>query len=120
MSFALIEGPRRGWVSGPVLTAYIILVLAAALLIAYERRAVDLVMPWELFRRKAFTGANSVGFLFNLALYGSMFMLALYLQHARGATSFEAGLQLLPMTIWFPLATSSTPGSPPSSPTGRC
>ncbi|QTI71496.1 MFS transporter [Gordonia polyisoprenivorans] len=103
LSFALIEGPRRGWVSGPVLTAYIVLIIAAAVLIGYERRVVDLVMPWELFRRKAFTGANSVGFLFNLALYGSMFMLALYLQHARGATPFEAGLQLLPMTIWFPL-----------------
>ncbi|MFI9503714.1 MFS transporter [Nocardia sp. NPDC052566] len=103
LSFALIQGPRLGWGAGPMLAAYAVLVLAAGLLVAYERRAEELVMPWELFRRTSFTGANLVGFLFNLALYGSMFMLALYLQNARGASAFQAGLALLPMTIWFPL-----------------
>ncbi|MFJ4655824.1 MFS transporter [Nocardia sp. NPDC088792] len=103
LSFALIEGPRLGWGSGPMLASYAVLAVAAGLLVVHERRAADLVMPWELFRRPNFTGANLVGFLFNLALYGSMFMLALYLQHARGDSPFRAGLELLPMTIWFPL-----------------
>lgn len=103
LSFALIEGPRLGWASGPMLVCYTVLVFAAGLLFVHERRSDNLVMPWELFRRPNFTGANLVGFLFNLALYGTMFLLALYLQHARGATPFQAGLELLPMTIWFPL-----------------
>lgn len=103
VSFALIEGPRLGWGSIAMLAAYTVFLFAAALLGVHERRAEQLVMPWKLFRRNAFTGANLVGFLFNLALYGSMFMLALYLQHARGASAFQAGLALLPMTIWFPL-----------------
>jgi len=103
LSFALIEGSRLGWGAGPMLVAYAMLVIAAVSLVLYERKAKDLIMPWELFSRRSFTGANLVGFLFNLALYGSMFMLALYLQNARGSSSFRAGLQLLPMTIWFPL-----------------
>lgn len=87
-----------------MLVAYAVLVVAALLLVVRERRAANLVMPWSLFKRPRFAGANLVGFLFNLALYGSMFMLSLYLQHARGSSPFRAGLELLPMTIWFPLA----------------
>ncbi|WP_317452087.1 MULTISPECIES: MFS transporter [unclassified Streptomyces] len=104
LSFALIEGPRLGWGAGEMLVAYAVLVAAALSLVVRERRAANLVMPWSLFKRPRFAGANLVGFLFNLALYGSMFMLSLYLQHARGSSPFRAGLELLPMTIWFPLA----------------
>ncbi|WP_431920131.1 MFS transporter [Amycolatopsis tucumanensis] len=103
LSFALIEGPRLGWLARPVLAAYVVLGLAAAALVARERRAENLVMPWNLFRGAGFTGANLVGFLFNFAVYGGMFMLSLYFQHARDAGPLLAGLELLPMTIWFPL-----------------
>ncbi|MGW1468075.1 MFS transporter [Streptomyces sp. NPDC002308] len=104
LSFALIEGPRLGWGAGALLAAYALLVVSGGALVARERRAEHPVMPWGLFRRPSFSGANLVGFLFNFALYGSMFMLALYLQHSRGAGPLEAGLELLPMTVWFPLA----------------
>jgi DHA2 family methylenomycin A resistance protein-like MFS transporter len=103
LSFALIEGPELGWGASPLLISYAVLIIAAGLLVTRERRADNLVMPWSLFRRESFTGANLVGFFFNFALYGSMFMLSLYLQHARGSSPFQAGLELLPMTIWFPL-----------------
>jgi len=103
LSFALIEGPRLGWVAGPVLVSYVVLVIAAGFLVVRERRADNLVMPWNLFRQPGFVGANLVGFLFNFALYGSMFMLSLFFQHARGANALQAGVELLPMTIWFPL-----------------
>jgi DHA2 family methylenomycin A resistance protein-like MFS transporter len=103
LSFALIEGPRLGWAAGAVLVSYAVLVIAAGLLVVRERRADNLVMPWNLFRRPGFVGANLVGFFFNFALYGSMFMLSLFFQHARGANALQAGVELLPMTIWFPL-----------------
>ena len=104
LSFALIEGPRLGWGTGPVLISYAVLVIAAGLLVVRERSADNLVMPWNLFHRPGFAGANTVGFLFNFAFYGSMFMLSLYFQHARGASPLQAGLMLLPMTFSIPLA----------------
>ncbi|WP_229874807.1 MFS transporter [Amycolatopsis deserti] len=103
LSYALIEGPRLGWMARPLLVAYVVLGVTAAVLVVRERRADHLVMPWNLFRGAGFTGANLVGFSFNFAVYGSMFMLSLYFQRARGADPFAAGLMLLPMTIWFPL-----------------
>jgi DHA2 family methylenomycin A resistance protein-like MFS transporter len=104
LSVALIQGPRTGWTSGTVVIAYGVGVVAGVALVVREPRARATVMPWGLFRSAEFTGANLVGFLFNFALFGSSFMLGLYLQHARGATPFEAGLQLLPTTIFFPIA----------------
>jgi DHA2 family methylenomycin A resistance protein-like MFS transporter len=103
LSFGLIEGPQLGWGANPALVSYVVLLIATGLLVVRERRADNPVMPWNLFRLPGFAGANLVGFLFNFAVYGSMFMLALFFQHARGANPFLAGLELLPMTIWVPL-----------------
>ncbi|MBE1580095.1 MFS transporter [Amycolatopsis roodepoortensis] len=104
ISFGLIEGPQLGWASAPVLGAAVVAVLAIGLLSLRERRATTHLMPWTLFHDKRFAGANLIGFLFNFALFGSIFMLGLFFQNARGADPFEAGLQLLPMTIFFPIA----------------
>lgn len=104
VSFALIEGPRLGWGSPLVVGAAALAATAAALLTARERHAVNPLLPWTLFTNPRYRGANLIGFLFNFALYGGIFMLGLFFQHARGASSFQAGLELLPMTVFFPIA----------------
>jgi DHA2 family methylenomycin A resistance protein-like MFS transporter len=103
LSFALIEGPQIGWLAVPVLIAYAVTISFAAVLAVGQRRTASPILPWELFRRHGFAGANLVGFLFNFGLFGSLFMLSLYFQHARGASPFRAGIELLPMTILFPI-----------------
>ncbi|QFY05339.1 MFS transporter [Nonomuraea phyllanthi] len=103
-SFALIEGPQLGWTAAPVVGAIAAAALAAVLLIVRERRTDNQVMPWALFRDARFTGANAVGFLFNAAFYGSLFAIGLYVQHARGASPLQAGLQILPLTILIPFS----------------
>jgi DHA2 family methylenomycin A resistance protein-like MFS transporter len=104
LSFALIEGPRRGWSAEPIVISYALVVFAGVLVLARERRTRNPVMPWSLFRHLGFAGANAVGFLFNFAMFGNLFMVSLYLQHARGAGPFQAGLELLPLTGFFPVA----------------
>lgn len=102
--FALIEGPEQGWLAPPVLAAYLVAVVASIALILRERVAASHVMPWELFRQPAFAGGNVIGFLFNFALFGGIFVLGLFLQEAHGVAPFTAGLQLLPMTVFFPIS----------------
>ncbi|KUN95663.1 MFS transporter [Streptomyces caeruleatus] len=104
VSFALIEGPQLGWTAGPVVLAYAVAAVAAGALVLRERRSENLVMPWSLFTHSGFSGANLVGFFFNFALFGSIFMLGLFFQHAQGASPFVAGLELIPITILSPLA----------------
>ncbi|MEU4821080.1 MFS transporter [Actinomadura sp. NPDC023710] len=104
LSFALIEGPHRGWTSLPVLTAIAVALGTTALLFLRERRAPAGVMPWALFRGPRFTGANTVGFLFNAAFFGTLFLVGLYFQHGAGAGPLRAGLMVLPMTVFIPLS----------------
>ncbi|WP_371778249.1 MFS transporter [Streptosporangium subroseum] len=104
ISFALIEGPQLGWTAAPVIGAIAAAALATVLLIGRERRTDNQVMPWTLFRGAGFAGANAVGFLFNAAFYGSLFMIGLYFQHARSASPLQAGLEILPLTIFIPVS----------------
>ncbi|MEU9837703.1 MFS transporter [Actinomadura sp. NPDC048032] len=104
LSFVLIEGPHRGWTSLPVLAAIALVPGATALLLLRERRAPATVMPWALFRDPRFTGANTVGFLFNAAFFGTLFLVGLYFQHGTGAGPIRAGLMVLPMTVFLPLS----------------
>lgn len=104
LSYALIEGPTAGWLAVPVLAAYAVTLSFALLLAITQRRNVNQILPWNLFRRPGFAGANIVGLLFNFALFGSLFMLSLFFQYARGVSPFRTGIELLPMTILFPLA----------------
>ncbi|MGW4809139.1 MFS transporter [Kitasatospora sp. NPDC004272] len=104
VSFALIEGPQLGWAAGPVLAAYAVAAVTAAALVLRERRTGTPVMPWRLFASPGFSGANLVGFCFNFSLFGSIFLLGLFFQHAQGASPFVAGLELIPITVLSPLA----------------
>ncbi|MGW7491262.1 MFS transporter [Streptomyces sp. NPDC054786] len=102
LSYALIEGPDKGWSAPPVLAACAVAALAAAGFLVRERAARTPVLPVALFADHSFTAANVVGFLFNFAFYGVLFVLGLFLQTARGASPVTAGLQMLPAVLVLP------------------
>ncbi|KWU20513.1 MFS transporter [Achromobacter xylosoxidans] len=101
LCFALIQGNAYGWDSLPILGAALVFLLAATLLIHRERRHAEPIIPRALFQTTQFAAANGVGFLINLASYGQLFLLSLFLQQARGADALETGIQLVPMLAVF-------------------
>ncbi|ARF57538.1 MFS transporter [Streptomyces gilvosporeus] len=103
LSYGLIEGPGKGWTSAAVLGAFAVAVLAAAGFAVRERRARTAILPVALFADGRFAAANAIGFLFNFAFYGALFVLGLFLQTARGAGPVAAGLQMLPAVLIIPL-----------------
>ncbi|MGG7571328.1 MFS transporter [Streptomyces sirii] len=102
LSYALIEGPDIGWSAPFVLAAFAVAALAAAGFLVRERTARTPILPVSLFADSGFATANLVGFLFNFAFYGALFVLGLFLQTARGASSVAAGLQMLPAVLVIP------------------
>lgn len=102
-AYVLIQGRSSGFSSGTVLTAIALVVLGGPVLLIQQRHTRTPVMPWRLFERPAFAVPNIVGFLYSYALYGTLYLMGLFFQNARHVSAFEAGLQLLPMTICFPL-----------------
>jgi MFS transporter, DHA2 family, methylenomycin A resistance protein len=101
LSYALIEGPSHGWTSPPIIGSVCLAAAAAILFMKRERRAAAPIVPGRLRRDSRFVAANAVGFLINFGLFGGTFMLSLFLQKAREASPFAAGVQLLPMMLVF-------------------
>ncbi|MFE1172641.1 MFS transporter [Streptomyces sp. NPDC058773] len=103
LSYGLIEGPGTGWSAPFVLGAFAVAAVALAGFLVRERTARTPVLPAPLFADPGFAAANVVGFLFNFAFYGALFVLGLFLQTARGASPVTAGLQMLPAVLVIPL-----------------
>ncbi|MCZ0993282.1 MFS transporter [Streptomyces noursei] len=85
------------------MAAFAVTVLAAAGFVVRERTARTPVLPVTLFADSRFSAANVVGFLFNFAFYGALFVLGLFLQTGRGADAVTAGLQMLPAVLVIPI-----------------
>lgn len=103
LSFGLIEGTTYGWTSIPILISLFMVCISTILFIIRESRNSSPIIPAELIRKSQYTSANLIGFLLNFSLFGSIFMFGLFLQKERGASSFLAGLELLPIMIVFVL-----------------
>lgn len=101
LCFVLIQGNTYGWTSAPIAATIALCLIASSTLIRRERRHADPIIPRALFATSQFAAANGVGFLINLASYGQLFLLSLFLQHARGADALQTGIQLVPMLAVF-------------------
>ncbi|MEU3945967.1 DHA2 family efflux MFS transporter permease subunit [Streptomyces sp. NPDC029526] len=96
--YGLVRGPADGWTGGLVLTG---LFAGAALLVGfvlYSTRARNPMLPMRLFRSRAFSGINAASLLMFFGMFGSIFLLAQYLQNVLGYSPTEAGLRMLPWT----------------------
>jgi MFS family permease len=55
--------------------------------------------PLRLFRSRAFSATNGVSLIMNFGIFGSIFLLAQFLQTVQGYSAFEAGVRTLPWTL---------------------
>lgn len=99
LTFGLIEGPERGWVSPLVLASFVVGVAGLALFPLWELRTPHPIVPLRLFRIRNFTGSNLVTLGVYFTFYGALFFVVLELQQVAGYTPLEAGAALLPITI---------------------
>jgi DHA2 family methylenomycin A resistance protein-like MFS transporter len=101
---AVIEWRPLGVAHPLVAGGFVLAALAAAAFVAIESRTAMPMLPLSLFRRRTFSAAVSFGICVNLTYYGTVFVIALYLQRVRGESALQAGLAFLPLTSGFLLA----------------
>jgi len=98
--FALSSGGHRyPWMSWPIFSLAIVSALGFALLIPWERRAADPVLPLRLLGTAAIARSDAVVFCFGITLFSTILFLPLYLQLGRGFAIGRSGLLLLPITL---------------------
>jgi len=95
---ALVEGPRLGWKSTPIVGLGLLFIISAFIWVAIESRHPDPMLPLKLFGIRQFSVICVVGLVMNIAFYGVVFTLSLYFQKIRHLTPFETGLSFLPMS----------------------
>jgi MFS family permease len=96
LAFAVIEGPQAGWLSGEILTLFVVAGTALAAFIFCERRSADPMMDLKLFRDRTYSVAIITIFAVLFATYGMLLVITQYLQNVRGFSPTDAGLLLLP------------------------
>jgi DHA2 family methylenomycin A resistance protein-like MFS transporter len=98
---AVIEWRPLGLAHPLVCGSFMLALIAATAFVVTERRVDMPMLPLTFFGNRTFSAAVLFGICVNLTYYGVVFVLSLYLQHARGETPLQAGLAFLPLTAGF-------------------
>jgi MFS transporter, DHA2 family, multidrug resistance protein len=88
-----------GWTSPFILTCFSIAAVAFTVFMIVELTIEHPLIELRLLKDFNFGMANLVMFIFGLGMFGSTFLLPLYLQNSLGYTAFEAGKVFLPVGI---------------------
>src|SRR6266568_1121856 len=106
----VVRGNDHGWTSLTVLPPIVIGVLLVAGFAAWELRAPEPMLSLQLFRSRGFTMANVASLLMFFGLFGSVFLLAQFLQTVQHYSPLQAGLRTLPWTA-MPVLVAPIAGS---------
>jgi EmrB/QacA subfamily drug resistance transporter len=96
--YGIVRGNELGWTSTPILAALVAGAAFLAAFLAWEQRAPHPMLPLRFFRSRTFAAANGVGFIMYFGVFGSIFLLAPFLQVTQGYSPLEAGIRTLPWT----------------------
>jgi len=101
-------GHQYAWESVQILG---LLAVTAASLLAFvfvELKAPEPILPLDLFRNRVFTFANSASFVINMAFFGAITFLPLYLQLGLGVSATTSGMALLPLMFGLILSSATS------------
>jgi len=101
---AVIEWRPLGFAHWAVWGGLALAFAAGAAFVALEARIEAPMLPLAMLRNRTFSAAVLFGVCVNLTYYGTVFVLALFLQHARGQSPLQAGLTFIPLTGGFLLS----------------
>jgi EmrB/QacA subfamily drug resistance transporter len=90
--YTISRAPIVGWGTARTI---LLLVASGALLVAFlvnERRVVDPLMPFSIFRVRTVAGANVVGWLLGAVLFANFFLLTLYVQDVLHYSALKTGV----------------------------
>ncbi len=112
----LSHGQRDGWMSDAILADFAVAIVTGIGFVLWELRAPAPMLSLKLFGNRVFSGASVVAFIFGAGIFGSTFLLPLFVQTIQGYTPTRAGLLLMPaglvLAVVFPIAGRLTDRTP--------
>jgi EmrB/QacA subfamily drug resistance transporter len=96
--YGVVRGNDHGWTSATVLAPIVAGALLVAGFVAWELRSREPMLPMHLFRSRGFALTNVASLLMFFGMFGSIFLLAQFLQVVQHYSPLDAGLRTLPWT----------------------
>src|SRR5205809_6422058 len=93
--YTISRAPDVGWATARTI---LLLVASGALLVGFlvnERRALDPLMPFQIFRVRTVAGANVVGLLLGAVIFANFFLLTLFVQQVLHWSALKTGLTFI-------------------------
>ncbi|MBV1800050.1 DHA2 family efflux MFS transporter permease subunit [Siccirubricoccus sp. G192] len=116
----LSSGQREGWGSNRVLFELGLATAATLGFVLWELRARAPLLNPRLFANRGFAGASAVALVYGACIFGTTYLVPLFVQTIQGYTATRAGLVLMPaglvMVIVFPIAGRLADRMPPWQP----
>ena len=95
--YAIIEAPSNGWTDPLILTGFAVAAVLLGLMVWWELRTPHPMLQMSFFRNPRFSAASASITLVFFAMFGTVFLIAQYLQFVLGYTPFQAGLRVMPV-----------------------
>lgn len=96
---ALNKGQDEGWGSVYIVSLLLTAVATMAMFIAIELYHPHPLLDVRLFKDPAFSASNTFNLLITVALFGTVFLLPLFLENLQGYTAMQTGLTLFPQSV---------------------
>ncbi len=92
-------GGGSGWTSPEALTGIIVGGVALLIFVIVELRRKEPLLELRVFKSSDFTRGIVLQWIVQIALFGTLFLVPIFLQIAKGYTPFQTGLILLPQAL---------------------
>ena len=96
--WGLVRGNAVGWSSPEIVGSLLVGSLLTVAFVVWELRAPAPMLPMRFFRSRAFSAANAASLFMFFGMFGSIFLLAQFLQTVQGYSPLDAGIRTLPWT----------------------
>lgn len=120
--WAVSNGQRHGWESVIIQGLLGLALVTAAGFIAWQLRSNQPLLNLRIFAVPGFAAGCAVGFAYGAGLFGTTYLIPLFVQEIQGFSATNAGLLLMPaglaMAFTFPLAGVLSDRLPPQVPIG--
>ena len=99
-----VAGHRAGWLAPSTLALAAAGLALAGAFVAWERRTPRALLRVELFRHRAFVGATLVAFAYGAGLFGTTYLVPVFVQTVAAFSARDAGLLLAPAGVTLAFA----------------
>jgi EmrB/QacA subfamily drug resistance transporter len=112
----LSNGQRHGWHSDAILADFAIAFVSGGAFLGWEIHSTSPMLNVKLFSNRVYAAAGVVAFVFGAGIYGSTYLVPLFVQTIQGYTPTRSGLLLMPaglvLALVFPVAGRVTDRTP--------